>query len=115
MVVMDVIRDEYRSFDDLFPVSPAHCDHIEANIVTLHEAGYVHGDLRDINIMARGKGELEFMLIDFDWAGKVGEVKYPMYVNRKDVWRPDDAYDGQLITVEHDMQMLDAMFRYRSQ
>lgn len=51
------------------------------------------------------------MLVDFDWSGKIGEVHYPMNVNRGNgLWRPDGAYDTELIQTEHDMQMLDAMF-----
>ncbi|KAJ3514096.1 hypothetical protein NLJ89_g2575 [Agrocybe chaxingu] len=39
-----------------------------------HQQGWVHGDLRDANIRCRGD---EFWVIDFDWGGKDGEVKYP--------------------------------------
>ena len=46
------------------------------------------------------------MLVDFDWAGKEGEVHYPMNVNRSDIKRPDGARDGQLIKKEHDLEML---------
>jgi len=32
-----------------------------------HDAGFVHGDLRDANIICDGDS---VMLIDFDWGGK---------------------------------------------
>jgi hypothetical protein len=52
-----------------------------------------------------------FMLLDFDWAGKIGEAKYPMNVYAgPDLWRPDGVHDGELIKAEHDLQMLNALF-----
>jgi hypothetical protein len=31
--------------------------------------------------MVKAKGELSFMLLDFDWAGKDGEVRHPIGLN----------------------------------
>ncbi|KAJ3510166.1 hypothetical protein NLJ89_g4834 [Agrocybe chaxingu] len=42
-----------------------------------HEAGLVHGDLRDSNIIVDGEGRL--LLLDFDWGGSDGEVTYPTW------------------------------------
>lgn len=39
-----------------------------------HQLGYVHGDLRDANILCKGDC---VKLIDFDWGGKEGQVEYP--------------------------------------
>ena len=39
-----------------------------------HEKDFVHGDLRDANIMCTNDS---VMLIDFDWGGKEGHVSYP--------------------------------------
>ena len=48
------------------------------------------------------------MIVDFDWAGEVEEVRYPAYLNRgPDLWRPDGAKDGELITTDHDMEMME--------
>ena len=33
----------------------------------LHQAGYVHGDLCNTNLMVRKDGQPGFMLVDFDW------------------------------------------------
>jgi len=43
-------------------------------VKTLHDAGYVHGDIRRPNIMITTEG---LKLIDFDWCGEVGTAKYP--------------------------------------
>jgi len=85
---------------------------IKEKVVALHQQGYVHGDLRDTNLMVRKNGAPEMMLFDFDWAGEIGKVRYPINVNRgPHLKRPDGAYDGELITAEHDMEMLDIMFK----
>jgi len=39
-----------------------------------HKRDFVHGDLRDANIICKNDS---VMLIDFDWGGKEGEVSYP--------------------------------------
>ncbi|KAN0086602.1 hypothetical protein V8E54_000290 [Elaphomyces granulatus] len=41
-----------------------------------HGLGFVHGDLRDANIISSDDGCVK--LVDFDWAGKDGQVSYPM-------------------------------------
>ncbi|KAG0694492.1 hypothetical protein DFH29DRAFT_782522, partial [Suillus ampliporus] len=70
--------------------------------------GYVHGDIRDVNFFMQDGGQdtTGFMLLDFDWAGRTGKTHYPMYVSRWGIHRPD-ARDGNEITVEHDLEMLD--------
>ena len=44
----------------------------------LGAVGMVHGDFRMANIMLKAKEEEKAMLIDFDWAGKAGMVRYPL-------------------------------------
>jgi hypothetical protein len=56
--------------------------------------------------MVRRNGEAGFMLVDFDWAGENGKVRYPININTTDVKRPKGAVDGEPITVEHDVEML---------
>ena len=48
------------------------------------------------------------MLLDFDWEGVNGEVRYPMYINKgPGLWRPEEVFDGEL---KHDMAMFDNLF-----
>jgi hypothetical protein len=94
MVVMDAIDKDYEQFTRKH--YPA-IDEIRASLITLHQAGYVHGDVRDTNVMVQKNGSDVIQLVDFDWAGKIGEVKYPVNVNRTDVVRPEGALDGRFI------------------
>src|ERR1700729_2366526 len=108
MIVMDAITDEFGHVDK----PSALYEPIQEKVVALHQQGYVHGDLRDTNLMVRKNSAPEMMLFDFDWAGEIGKVRYPINVNRgPHLKRPDGAYDGELITAEHDMEMLDIMFK----
>jgi hypothetical protein len=114
MVVMDSISVDYCYAD----ASTLHScqQEIEGKIVALHQAGYVHGDIRGANLMVRNDGSVGFMLIDFDWAGEIGKVRYPINVNvnlKEDgsVKRPAGAYDGELIKAEHDIEMLHTTFQ----
>ncbi|KZV98740.1 hypothetical protein EXIGLDRAFT_831962, partial [Exidia glandulosa HHB12029] len=52
-------------------------------VAKLHEAGLVHGDLREPNILVRGG---KAFVIDFDWAGHTNIVLYPHDINTQLVW-----------------------------
>jgi len=111
MVVMDYLdRDLYHSFDDsdqsyeLYRL-------MKNALEKLHQAGFVHGDIRTVNTMVKNDDPSKFMLLDFDWSGKIGEVKYPPLVNTaSELRRPVDAFDGQPVLAQHDLNMLDVMF-----
>jgi hypothetical protein len=63
------------------------------------------------NMIVPTSGERRSILVDFDWAGKTGEVEYPPNVyHGKELWRLDGAFDGELITADHDIQMLQHLF-----
>jgi hypothetical protein len=119
MVVMDVLDIDYYalqqpgSYRRLSEITIPNRQSLEGGITSLvnglHESGYVHGDLRDTNFFVRNDGE-HFMLLDFDWAGLIHETRYPMYVNRRDIQRPEGARDCEEITVQHDLDMLKYMF-----
>lgn len=77
---------------------------------SFHDLGFVHGDMRDSNLLVR-VDEKDLKLIDFDWGGKEGEVRYPVLINNYTVHRPLDVVGGQLITKEHDIEMVEDIFR----
>lgn len=117
MVVMEAINVQiYKPFvPHLFDrsITFPNRDQLRPEVIKLieglHKEGYVHGDLWDANFLVSTDGGTEplFKLIDFDWAGVAGMVRYPANVNRDDVVRPEGAIDGQLIEKVHDMEMLD--------
>jgi len=87
---------------------------VKTIVRTLHEGGFVHGDIRNTNIFvdqaSLTSDDVTVHLIDFDWAGYAGEVKYPMEINCRTVRRPEGVKGGNLITQEHDNEMVSYLF-----
>ena len=110
MVVMEMIDEDYCRLSD-FPPHYSHYEDIARKLASLHQENYVHGDVRDTNIMVKKNGALGFKLVDFDWSGRIGQVRYPMNVYRGSrLWRRLEAEDGRLIKADHDIEMLNALF-----
>lgn len=81
---------------------------VEEQLALLFEAGYVHGDVRDTNVLVRdADGERDVLLVDWDWAGANLEARYPPNMSREGIARPEDASPGGLIAPEHDMWMVE--------
>lgn len=111
MVVMEYVADDYEELYDALPrLSYKERQKIQQELVkkvcSFHDAGFVHGDIRNTNVMVRKDGGEGMYLLDFDWAGRYPDAKYPMHINRETVVRPDGAVDGGFITQEHDMFMI---------
>ena len=86
-------------------------DALEKIIAALDEKKYVHGDLRSNNIMIRTDvmdKSVDLKVVDFDWAGKAGQVYYPAERNREIQW-PGEA--GGLIEQDHDSKMVDSWMK----
>jgi len=109
IVVMDFINDVYHDLGDS-PTKASFETEVRESVTKLHQAGFVHGDIRNTNIMVKKNGSPGIMLVDFDWAGVIGDVRYPMNVNDVDIKRPYGACDNELIMAQHDMLMVDFMF-----
>ncbi|KXN93307.1 hypothetical protein AN958_00231, partial [Leucoagaricus sp. SymC.cos] len=112
-VVMD--RSTYEMLYDLsFGLTPAEKEKVrqkvERIVQGLHEKGYVHGDIRDTNLLvdrnSLSSDDVTVHLVDFDWAGRIGEVRYPYGVNCETMKRPAGVEYGTIITVEHDIEMV---------
>ena len=80
---------------------------IDRALDLLHQRGFVFGDLRSPNILAKTTGEVK--LIDFNWAGVVGQVKYP-YLISKDIKWPKGVEGLANIECDHDRMMLKQLF-----
>ncbi len=76
---------------------------LQAAVHLLHQAGFVHGDLRSNNIFVLADS---VRVIDFEWAGVMEQSTYPLFMNHIDVTWPDGAKDGQPIKQEHDLWWL---------
>ncbi|KAF8584767.1 hypothetical protein K439DRAFT_1345081 [Ramaria rubella] len=116
MVVMEFMMDYIPLSEvkkrNLFESAHLNTIHgMVSNVVDkFHNANFVHGDVRDANILVPIDGANVVKFVDFDWGGKVQEVRYPPLVNNIDVWRPPGAFDGELITTEHDVEMVKHIF-----
>ena len=85
----------------------AACAHIHGELKTVLEElkskNLVHGDLRPQNILLLADNSIK--VVDFDWAGKCGAVKYPTNLNIDCPWHPD-VTPGCPIIHEHDEYQL---------
>jgi len=106
MVVMEYIEGDAV---DEAPVLPKDIrEKTKKAIQKLHDGQFVFGDLRGPNVIVSGD---EIFLIDFDWAGKVNEARYPLNLSRSVKW-PKEAKELEMeyILVDHDRFMLDQLF-----
>ncbi|KAF9471860.1 hypothetical protein BDN70DRAFT_819476 [Pholiota conissans] len=101
MVVMRDLRADYVNLYDFcsdkpdWTLEPKHnardllSSKIEDCLKQLHRAGFVHGDVRHGNILVKTTGfdDGSFVMVDFDFAGKIGEVRYPLDLNVTSVRR----------------------------
>lgn len=72
---------------------------VENAVERLHALNFVHGDLRQPNILFRDDAP---HIIDYDWAGLEGEATYPMDLSMKIPW-PSGVENGGGITKDHDL------------
>ena len=111
MVVMDVAEgcDAYQKFKHKELPSAVIKD-IQLALDKLHNVDLVFGDIQCPNVMVykpQGNSDKEWhgQLVDFDWAGTVGEVKYPPTLNMNINWTRG-VLAGTEIKKEHDLEML---------
>ncbi|KAJ3499972.1 hypothetical protein NLJ89_g9993 [Agrocybe chaxingu] len=123
MVVMDDVSEEYISLFNLIRDNPDFLseEHLGARnclsekvgqcLRQFHQAGFVHGDIRDTNIMVktlkRGGNDGSFLVVDYDSSGRIKQARYPLNLNTTSVQRPEGATGGAVVEVEHDLEMLD--------
>ena len=74
-------------------------------LTKLHDENLCHGDFRDLNVLVRENGTV--CILDYEWAGLEGEVRYPGFMNHVHITWPDGASDGELIRKEHDIFMME--------
>lgn len=82
MVVMKYVKG--LTFEDALKqenVSPTFKTDLHQAFEHLHNAGYVFGDLHHPNVIVMPERTSTAQLINFDWAGKEGEVMYPVLIS----------------------------------
>lgn len=108
VVVMDAVDGKNLASAKQERVSEQALQNIQDALATLHEENFVFGDLRPPNVMLCRDGVdgewVNAMLVDFDWAGKVGKRRYPASLNHKLGW-VEGVEAGGLIQKEHDNAM----------
>ncbi|KAJ7934962.1 hypothetical protein B0H13DRAFT_551032 [Mycena leptocephala] len=119
MVVMEDVSEHYTSLAEAksqgFDVQGMQGS-VKQALHLLHQANYVHGDVRDVNVLVCKPGCLlddnhsQVLVVDWDWAGVNGEVTYPVALNPA-VPRPDGAVAGAVIEMAHDDEMADWLLR----
>lgn len=83
-------------------VPEAVLEDVKAAVKLLHENGFVFGDLRDANVvLSKGRG----VLVDFDWAGKDGEDRYPAALNESNGWHPEVRAHGVMRKAHDEYQL----------
>jgi hypothetical protein len=110
MVIMERLkaRDAYHHFR--FTLLPASIlDDLKSAIDVLHEAGLVFGDLRRPNVLIKetGEGEVQALLIDFEWVGLDNQARYPPSLNDSGMiaWAVGVG-PHTLMKKEHDLEMI---------
>ncbi|KAG2093759.1 uncharacterized protein F5147DRAFT_820940 [Suillus discolor] len=106
MVVMEYVDGMTAYSSPQLP--PSFHQELTRAIEYCHEKGFVFCDLRKPNVMITKDGKVQ--LIDFDWAGREGEVTYPVSICLAIDW-PKGVQGLGPILKQHDHDML---VRYRN-
>jgi hypothetical protein len=108
MLVMDDLREKTNLCTRPLGGDDKHADSLRACVNTLHEGGWVHGDLRSGNVLLSNSTD-DVFLIDFDWCGLENEQRYPPFMNHSEIEWPNGASDGLVLKKEHDIHFLNQM------
>ncbi|KAJ7241717.1 hypothetical protein B0H12DRAFT_42281 [Mycena haematopus] len=108
MIVIDYIEGKTLSdaySDAVLPVRVT--ETISKGLDALHASDIVYGDLRRPNVMIRNQDQ-GIMFVDFDWSGKVGQVRYPLHLAAA-VREASGAVEYDLMDKSHDRKMLSVL------
>ena len=109
MVVMDRMdgKSIWQLQGDKIPVPAIVSERVGDAVLLLHENDIVFGDLRDPNILYDASND-RVVLVDFDWAGKDGESRYPATLNLGNVWADEVSAYG-IMKKDHDIWQLNRL------
>ncbi|KLO09377.1 hypothetical protein SCHPADRAFT_893134 [Schizopora paradoxa] len=109
IIVMEYISDAEQESEDE-PLNPKHKENLQKAVKLLHEKDFVFGDLRHPNILFRGS---EVFLVDFDWCGLAGKVRYPVNIRMTGTGWHEDVGPYKFMTKAHDEYRLAELFKPR--
>ncbi|KIK42499.1 hypothetical protein CY34DRAFT_23943 [Suillus luteus UH-Slu-Lm8-n1] len=72
----------------------------------LHAHQLVHDNIHNTNILLKVNDRTKLMRIDFDWVGVDKVMRYPSFVNHRDIQRPAGARDGLPLEAAHNDTIL---------
>ncbi|PIL29567.1 hypothetical protein GSI_08203 [Ganoderma sinense ZZ0214-1] len=96
LVLMETLAgatlEQLLASPDPAAVSEADLADVRTAVAVLHRHGFVHGDIRPSNVLVQrpapeSDGPARAFLLDFDWAGRAGEARYP--------WALDERLSGR--------------------
>ncbi|QRV79824.1 hypothetical protein RhiJN_07839 [Ceratobasidium sp. AG-Ba] len=101
-------------FDRLPPKLPSKevTNSIEKALQILHDADFVFGDLRPLNVVVLRDATgtpTKAQLVNFEWCGKHQEGRYPLRMSRSFEWVPGMNWGG-IMDKEHDSEMKKKLF-----
>lgn len=111
IVVMDALSEKSLESTPESRISERVLGDIESALRLLNGKDLAFGDLCRPNIIPfqrkgrDGRSERGAMLVDFDWAGKVGVQTYPLGLNAGVEW-PEGVQGGEVMKKEHDIAVL---------
>lgn len=110
MVVMDFVDGRHAGEVDRDEWPDGVAGEVKEAMESLHnhEPQLVYGDLRLPNVMFPTESRKKIQIIDFDWAGRAGQVMYPITIELKG--RVEDVKRLGYITSEHDSETVDELF-----
>ncbi len=73
-------------------------------VVWAHEALYASHECLQLRRNVNGSPDVRF--IDFDWAGRAGDVRYPSFMTHRDVLWPDNVREFAHVIQTHDSNLL---------
>ena len=100
MVVMEYV--DGKTLHGVKRVPPSAKEEVARALEILHDNDYAFGDLRRQNVMITRNEEVK--LIDFDWAGKENETRYPLLASRA-ITGPFGIEGGSPIKKSHNRYM----------
>ncbi|CAA7263657.1 unnamed protein product [Cyclocybe aegerita] len=109
MVVMDRVdgKSVWQLRQDKEPVPATVWNKVTEAVQILHGNDIVFGDLRHPNILYIASKD-HVVLVDFDWAGKDGESRYPASLNLANIWS-DEVLPNGIMRKSHDLWQLERL------